>query len=428
MAGGVARGWRNNLLLALAALAAGGSLWYLDAREEERTLADRNSRAVSAIRADGAVSLEFREGQGTPLTLTKSDGEWRITAPASLRTDKSAVKNLLGVLDKSYDQKAADVIEDPAPYGLHAPVSHLTVKDPGGKVVQLTAGATAPASKKRYLGLGESGPVVLIGESDAAGLLQKGDALRDKRLATVEGHDMTGLVIRQQGGGEIRVRRDTDEKWFLEKPLADLAHAQRVRAWVYALTGARGTAFVPKRPDGAGEWTLELIPAKGNPETLTVWRSARDLLVARPGEADYMVLPQYLTEEFEKDPMDLVALRPLDAAEANELRVETNGTSLSAEKKEKKWPRAEWGDLEALLIQDALRGAPRAAPGEPWLRITVGTGEKALVFTLRKEGKTAFLEPPGRPVALELTPMQLESAQKAVEALFASDKSPASGS
>ncbi|MBF0294778.1 MAG: DUF4340 domain-containing protein [Magnetococcales bacterium] len=428
MAGGIVRGWRNNLLLALAALAAGGGLWYLDAREEARDLADRNSRALSAIRADSAVSLEFREGQGTPVTLTKSDGEWRITAPAPLRTDKGAVKSLLGVLEKSYDQKVTDVGKDLAPYGLHTPISHLTVKDQGGKVVHLSAGTTAPASKKRYLGLGESGPVVLIGESDAAGLLQKGDALRDKRLATVEGHDLTGLVIRKQGGGEIRVRRDTDEKWFLEKPLADLAHAQRVRAWIYALTGAQGTAFLPKRPDGEGEWTLELTPAKGNAETLTVWRSARDLLVARPGEADYMVLPQYLTEEFEKNPMDLVALRPLDAAEANELRLEANGTSLSAEKKEKKWPRAEWGDLEALLIQDALRGAPRDTPGEPWLKITVGKGEKAVVFTLRKEGKVAYLEPPGRPVALELTPMQFENAQKAVEALLASEKPPVSGS
>ncbi|MBF0127694.1 MAG: DUF4340 domain-containing protein [Magnetococcales bacterium] len=420
MASGISKGWRTNLVLAVVLLAAAGGLWILDAREASRDEADRKSRALGTIRTEAVVSAEFADDSGKTLTLTKKEGQWQITAPAPARTSGATVKTMLEVLNKPYEQKVAEVIKEAAPYGLHTPAARLTVQDQQGQTVRLAVGATTPTGKKRYVSLGESGPVVLMPESDVAGVVQKNDALRDKNLATVQPHDITRLAIRSTTGGELLLTRDQENHWRLERPFADLANANRIRTWMFALANAQGTAFTSQRPAGDAEWTLEMTPASGNAETLSLWRASPNLLAARPGEPDLMVLPQYLTEEFDKNPMDLVAIRPLEEKrDIDTLGLEQNDQTRSADQKERKWPRSEWNDLVEILQQDAYRGAPLQSQSAPWIKITVGKGEQAVVFPIHKDDKTVFISPPGRPVSLELTPLQSETLQKAVTALMA---------
>ncbi|MEO5330466.1 MAG: DUF4340 domain-containing protein [Magnetococcus sp. YQC-5] len=416
----MSKGWRNNLILALVMVAAAGGLWVMDAREEASNAADKKSRAVSGMRSDAVVTAEFQDDSGQSLSLTKKEGQWGITAPVALRTNATSVKNLLDVLEKTYEQKVTDTMTDGTPYGLATPTARLTVKDQANNTLRILAGATAPASKKRYVALGEKGPVVLMAESDVTGLMQKNDALRDKRLASLETHDLTRLVIKSKDGGEILLSQDKENNWNLEKPLQDRADANRVRAYLFALTGANGTGFKTQRPEGDGDWTLELTPTKGNAELVTIWRVDQELLATRTGESDLLVVPNYLTEELNKSGMDLVALRPLDLkTDLNTLQLEQEGKTLTADKKDKKWPRSEWNDIEEILTRDALRGADLKSKTDlpTWMKITVGKGDKTHTFTLHKEKETIFIAPPGRPVALELTPLQAESLQKAVTKL-----------
>lgn len=417
----MSKGWRNNLILALVMVAAAGYLWVMDAREEASNAADKKSRAVSTMRSDAVVTAEFQDDSGQSLSLTKKEGQWGITAPVALRTNATSVKNLLDVLEKTYEQKVTDTMTDGTPYGLSTPTARFTLKDQANNTLRILVGATAPASKKRYVSLGEKGPVVLMAESDVTGLMQKNDALRDKRLASQETHDLTRLVIKSKSGGEILLSQDKENNWNLEKPLQDRADANRVRAYLFALTGANGTGFKTQRPEGDGDWTLELTPAKGNTELITIWRVDQELLATRAGEPDLLVVPNYLTEELNKSGMDLVALRPLDLkTDLNTLQLEQEGKTLTADKTDKKWPRTEWNDLEEILTRDALRGADLKSKTDipSWMKITVGKGDKSLIFTLHKEKETIFIAPPGRPVALELTPLQAESLQTAVTKLF----------
>ena len=120
-----------------------------------------------------------------------------------------------------------------------------------------------------------------------------------------------------------------------------------------------------------------------------------------------------------------MSLRPLDPKfDLTNLQFEQEGKTLTAEKKEGKWPASAWSDLEEILTRDAYHGATPKGGAAPWLKITAGKGEKAVTFMLHQEKKSIFISPPSRPVALELTPLQAETLQKAVTMLL---NPPASG-
>lgn len=415
----MSKGWRNNLILALILAAATGGLWFLDAQEKQRDAADKKSRALSSILAKEVVSAEFHDDKGASVTMTKPEGQWQITSPKAVRTDTKAVQTLLEVLDKTYEQKISDLITDPVPFGLETPTARLIVKDQAGQSLRLMAGSTAPASKKRYVSLGEKGPVVLIEDKELTGLLQKSDALRDKRLISLQAEEISRLVLTRKEGTKLVLNRDKESHWYLELPLQDRGDDNRIRTWMFALTGANGTGFNPERPKGDGDWTLELTSTKGETETITIWKNEPNLLVARPGEPDFMALPQYLVEEFNRSAMEVVSLRPMElSTDMTTLQLEQAGQTLTADKQEKKWPRHEWSEIETVFIQDTYHGVPLKTGQPPWLTITVGKGEQAKVFVFHQEDKSIFISVPKRPVSLELTPLQAENLQKAVTALF----------
>ncbi|MBF0272724.1 MAG: DUF4340 domain-containing protein [Magnetococcales bacterium] len=416
----MSKGWRNNLILAAIMAAAAGGLWTLDARESARDEADKLSRSVSTLRADGATSAEFRDGAGQSVTLTREGDRWAITGPSRLRTNGEAVKGMLEVLGRNYEKKAVDSLTDPAPFGLTAPAARLLVKDDKGASTVLLVGSTTPANpQKRYASLGEKGPVVLMANNDLAKVMQPVNDLRDKRLARTESTDLTRIVLKKQTGESIRLVREQEGVWNLEAPLKDRADANRINAWIFALTGSQGTAFQKDKPEGEGAWTVELTPSKGDNETFTIWRVGETLLASRAGEPDWMMLPKYLVEELDKSALELVAMRPVESkSDFDTLRLESEGKTLSAEKKSGQWPRDEWGSIEEMLLRDAYRGVPLKTDGTPLVTITLGQGDKARVLRVYQEKKTVIVTLPDRPISLELTPLQAESLQKAVGTLL----------
>ncbi|MBF0212848.1 MAG: DUF4340 domain-containing protein [Magnetococcales bacterium] len=415
----MSKGWRNNLILTVVMCAAAAGLWIQENRENARDEADKQSRALGSLRSAAITSLAFRDGAGKTLSLQKEGDHWQITAPAQLRTNHKAVTELLETLDKHYEKKAVDTLTDAAAFGLTSPQARLEVKDGSGGSSLLLVGNTAPANpQKRYVALGEKGPVVLMANTDLTKVMQRSDDLRDKRLARTESPDLSRIALQPKSGDALQLARGEGESWNLEAPIRDRADGNRISAWIFALSGSQGSGFRQEPPQGDPDWRVTLTPAKGEPELLSIWRVGEELVAKRPGEPDAMLLPKYLTEELSKNALDLVAMRPVEPRDGlSTLRLEGEGKNLSAEKKEQKWPRDEWREIEDMLGRDALRGALRSG-STPWVTITLGQGEQAQVLTLHQEEKRLLVTPPNRPISLELTPLQAETLKKAIQDLL----------
>ncbi|MBF0613690.1 MAG: DUF4340 domain-containing protein [Magnetococcales bacterium] len=425
----MSKGWRNNLILAAVVALAGGGLWLLDSREKAKEEADKQARLLSTLKADAIRAVEFQDGAGTQLTLTKEgEGKWQITAPTKLRTQTSAVQGLLDLMQKNYEKKVAESWTDPVPYGLATPAARMQLTDgSGGKALFLIGGAAPANAQKRYVSLGEKGPVVLMAQSDLSRVMQRAEDLRDKRLAMTNSQDLTRIRLIQSPGQELAIQKDKEGGWHLETPFQDQADPNRISAWIFALTGTQGTAFQPvtgpvasKSGEKPEEWRVELTPTQGDPETIIIQRLGEELVSQRPGEPDRMVLPKYLAEELNKNALELVAMRPVSARNGLEaLRLEMAGKTLHAEKQAGKWPKNEWGEIEEMLMRDAHRGVARLTSATPWVTVTHGTGDQARTLTLHQVEKSLIVSPPDRPVSLELTPLQAETLQKAITALLA---------
>ncbi|MBF0163060.1 MAG: DUF4340 domain-containing protein [Magnetococcales bacterium] len=412
-------GWRNNLILLIILGVTGGGLWWADSRENAKESADKEARAISPIRAEAVTSLEFRDNTGETFTIAKENNGWQITKPTPLRTSSDAVLGLLEILSKSYEKKITDTITDATAFGLTTPTARLKVQDANHAERLILVGGTAPAAtKKRYLALGEKGPVVLIDDKELTKLLQKSDMLRDKHLAKTQAIDLTAITVTRPSQGAIQVAKTDDDRWDLKRPLEDRADDNRLRAWSFALTSSSGTQFRTITPTGDPDWIIALTTAKGETETIPIYKSKEENLALRPGEPDGLSLPRYIIEELDKSPMDLVAMRPVASkAEINGIKLESAGKTLEAEKKEGVWTNSAWSTLEEMLTQDAHRGdAPRQ--GEAWLTIILGAGEQARVYPVHKDEKHTWISPPGRPVSLELTPLQAENLTKAAQSLL----------
>ncbi|GAB0058168.1 hypothetical protein SIID45300_02512 [Candidatus Magnetaquicoccaceae bacterium FCR-1] len=415
----MSQGWRNNLILLIILGLSGGGLWWADSKETAKERADQESRTISPIRAEAVTTLEFRDNTGETFTIAKENNGWQITGPARLRTNNEAVQGVLEILSKSYEKKITDTLTDASAFGLTSPLARLKVQDASHAERLILVGGTAPAStKKRYLALGEKGPVVMIDDKELTKLLQKNDMLRDKHLAKTQAVDLTSITVKRKSQGDITVTKSNEDRWDLKVPLVDRADDNRLRAWSFALTSSSGTQFRKTTPNGDPDWLIALTTTNGETEQIPIYKTETENLAMRPGEPDGLSLPRYIIEELDKNPMDLVAMRPVASKlEINGMKLEGEGKSLEAEKKDGKWPNPEWSTLEEMLTQDAHRGdAPREGPA--WLTITLGTGEQTRSHALHKDEKHTWISPPGRPVSLELTPLQAENLTKAAQTLL----------
>ncbi|MBF0417360.1 MAG: hypothetical protein HQL86_03820 [Magnetococcales bacterium] len=252
--------------------------------------------------------------------------------------------------------------------------------------------------------------------------MQKSDVLRDKHLARTKATDLTRIVVKRKTGEVIQIDKTEEDRWDIKIPLEDRADDNRLRSWSFALTSASGIQFRKSTPSGEPDWLVSLTPSQGEVEHIPVYKSGEENLAMRPGESDALVLPRYIVEEMDKSALDLVAMRPVASKlEVERVKLAGEGRSVAVEKKEGQWPNADWSNLEEMLTQDALRGVMRRE-GEPWMTITLGEGEKARLYPVYKEEKQIWITPPGRPVSLELTPLQAENLVKAVQVLLAPPK------
>ncbi|WP_085441683.1 DUF4340 domain-containing protein [Magnetofaba australis] len=417
-------GWRLNLILLAVVVVGFGVLLGLQRHEEGEKRADERSRALSALKPEQIASMSFTDREGTQLTLTRQQSGWAITAPKPLRTDADSAARLLEPLEKRYARLVGKV-EDLAPFGLDKPSAKLTVSTKEGQSETLILGGVAPVSSKRYVQLGEGGDVALVAAADLSALVQTADDLRDKRLFPAwRSDDVTRIAVFGKQGDVVMVKSDKGE-WALQSPYKDRASLNRAPIWVNTVTNSVGMSFVPAPPPPENpEWRAELTNAKGDSVAVSGWQVGDKLLALRPGEDDAIVIPEYVAEDIQRDPLSLSALRPLLGNNVTQLALAfVNNENYRAERNDKgQWERPLWKSFEELATREAFSAVKAGAElPDPWFVMTVGNAETAQAIPVWKQGEAIYLAPPQRPVWLKASPLQVEEINKAVAALRKQD-------
>lgn len=421
----MSKGWKINLLLLLIFLSAVGGLWWLDHKETKTEIAEKKERLVSKLDVDSVVSMQWSKKGEKTVSLEKKDKKWRIISPVSQRTDSTMVVRMVTISSKTFDQKVSDTPTSLASFGLEEPLAMLTLNTGSGLSEIIKVGSTSPASKKRYLQLGEKGPVVLIADHEVSMLLKDPNDLRDKKLFSAVDTNALKRIELKQGEKSVLLEKNSENSWNMVKPFQDVADQNRVLAWSRSFVSTTGTGF--ESVDGEEfEWILELEDTNGVKETVYIGKKAggqADLLAQRQGESDRLLLSRYLLSDLKKTAFELVSLHPLGASQSIEkLTVQHQGKTLTVEKKEGKWPQPVWDGVEEGLNRESKTAFTKpvfeSVRGEPWITVTAFQGDKKWDFPLWVETENVIISPPNRPVELGLSALQSKALIESVSVLF----------
>ncbi len=259
------------LVLAILVLGLGAFVWFygrdLPSSEE---LAAR-SRKVLPVESDDVTGVTLQwgdqkvqlerpgakaagakgESEGGAQAESESAGagkasakrEWRLAAPLADRADQSAVDRLLSTLTGLEKERTLDNVK-PADAGLDSPRGKVTVTTAKGAQT-LEIGADVPASNNLLVSL-DGSPAVYVTSRSFVDQLQKqpGD-WRSKDIFTA-GRDRIAQVTLTSAdrpdGPVVLAKRDG--RFYLQKPLSDLADSEKVDRLLSSFTNLRATKFL----------------------------------------------------------------------------------------------------------------------------------------------------------------------------------------
>ncbi|MBF0141904.1 MAG: DUF4340 domain-containing protein [Magnetococcales bacterium] len=419
------KGWWVNLFLLAVLLAGGGGLWWADREEAARQEADTAFRKVSSWPVEAPVRMEFRDEKDAIAVLIREGGSWRLAEPVAAPADEGAGKRLVEVLQATYERVAAPApVADVAPFGLNPPKAKLSLVDDKSQELVLLLGEKSPTGGKRYLRIGEEGPVVLVDETSVAGMTQSLDELRDKRLLPGLTADRVAGVTLIRGEGVLTLEKAQEGGgWQLLSPWTTPASATRVSAWIGGLVETRGSSFEAVSPPANPDWRLALTDSAKAIRTLDLWRRGEQILARGSDSPDAMVLYSYLGRDLDKKALELVSLAPWETPDKDpeSLAVTLKEETLKSDPKEASWQQPGWQALRDFLKQEGQQGVEPEDRGPPWVKVGLeGSRELSLWKSGKGDEATAWLAVSDRPYHIQLSRAQLMALEEAVTRLFPS--------
>jgi len=256
------------LVLAILVVALGAFVWFFGRdlpSSEELTarshkvlpLESDDVTAVTLQWGDQTVRLERAGAKGeaesagaaNPAGGTVAEKEpaakpeWRLTAPIEDRADQSAVDRLLSALTGLQKERTiADA--KPADVGLESPRGKVTLTTSKGEQT-LVIGADVPASNNLLVSLTGKPDVYVTSRSFVDQLQKKPEDWRSKEIFTA-GRDQIARVTLTSADrpAEPVVLAKRDGRFYLAKPLSDLADADKVERLLSDFANLRATKFL----------------------------------------------------------------------------------------------------------------------------------------------------------------------------------------
>lgn len=265
------------IVLVVAALGLFAYIFFVE-RDSMTTsdLQEREDRVFGEFARDSVTALTVSgpKGEVTARKIVDADGEerWRLTAPADLDADASAVRSVLAAIDFVLADRTVEGSEearDPR-YGLVEPRIRASFEMKGGAKTAFAIGAKDASGEKVYVALEGEDRFHAV-EKDFYDSLDVGPQdLRDKHLLGRDsGFDGAREVSLERGGAIQRFSREgPDSPWKLERDGEKiLAASDQVGELLREVERLRASEFLA---DGADEAAIEKWGLASSGRKLTV--------------------------------------------------------------------------------------------------------------------------------------------------------------
>jgi hypothetical protein len=239
---------------------------------EEDEKKKEESKKLFSLKKEDAQSLEVA-AKGVVISLSKTDGKWRINAPVQTEADQGAADGVAGAFDTLKTERVVE--ESPAnlaQYGLGAPEIRVSVKTSAGAEMGLKVGMKNEFDNTYYV-MRDGDLRVYQAPSSVKYSFEKDlFALRDKRLFFFEKNDEVQKLQVRLEDKAYTVEREGD-RWRLRSPADDRADDEEVTKVLNALRSLRATGVAAEKEGEGAEFGI-----KDAKVSLSVWKGPENAL------------------------------------------------------------------------------------------------------------------------------------------------------
>jgi Domain of unknown function (DUF4340) len=232
---------RGLIVAAVIFFVLAGALYWSEHHKPADETAKASPDAPQILKLDeGAITrLGIKKKDAPPVVLRKSgSGDWKITDPAPLGADQSAVSGVLATVSSLNSER---LVEDKASelkrYGLDHPQLEVDLSEKDNKSQKLLIGDDTPTGNAAYAMLAGDPRVFTIATYNKTSVDKSLNDLRDKRLLPVNADKVSRIEIVKKNQ-EFEFGRNKDE-WQILKPRPLRADTSEISNLLRKLTDAR---------------------------------------------------------------------------------------------------------------------------------------------------------------------------------------------
>lgn len=229
------------LVMFVVLLALGAYVYFVELPHEKEEAAKKK---LFTFEKEAVTELQFTYLDRS-LHLKKDEtGKWRITQPVNAEADDTTVANMVNsIADAEITRILDDPVQDPALYGLNAPVVKLQVTLKNEKTLPIVSiGKDTPVGYSVYLQKEGESQILLTPQAFRLGMTKEVKDVRDKTVLALSPDEVKKIEL-QAPGKEILLAK-TEGGWTLEKPVNGKADDSQVQTFLSSIQSMKAQDFV----------------------------------------------------------------------------------------------------------------------------------------------------------------------------------------
>ncbi|MDQ7006025.1 MAG: DUF4340 domain-containing protein [Acidobacteriota bacterium] len=236
---------RSTMILLLLAVLLGAFvlLWEKDQPGTDQRR-EQAGRIFPGLEAPAIERLRIERAGRDPIEIERHEDAWRLVAPLEDRADRFAVDDLLRSLVEARAARtlqAGRIEGGDAATGLGGEALRLILTDDAGRHV-LEIGTKEVPGGRRYARRDDAADLLIVEDGLWRQLDKDAATWRDKELIDLSTVDLQRAVFE---GRDLAFERREGRKWWITRPLEDLADPGAVNGLLSAVVGLRAESIAP---------------------------------------------------------------------------------------------------------------------------------------------------------------------------------------